>query len=381
MKRTLILAVDRDDDFGVKAGVETPVIGVEEVMVAAMKLGAADPEDSDVNSVFSAIRIHDELFAEGKDVQVALICGDKKVGHKSDAAIIDELEAVIDTVQPDRVILVSDGSEDEYVYPIISSRVPIDSVKKVFVKQAPGLEGSLYIISRMLRDNDKRRRFLAPMGWMLIIISMIFMIPDFLRYLSDGNSEVILGMTGTFFIFFIGVVFCIYAYNIMDHIRLQYDRMMKDVKSGNLSIVFNVLAIALLISGIVVGTLAVTNMYESSFVYKALTFASNVLWLAIFALICAGFGKFIDAYMKTRTFNRSFMIGSLTALALAFVIQGIIDMMCAAFGFAFAGEVVVIYEFMLGIGFGMCAAILQMSFKELFDSIKTEEEEDPDAVL
>ena len=168
VKKTLVLAVDRDDDYGVKANVETPIIGFDQCRDAAVSRGVVDPEDSDVNGLFAALNIYRELSEDGRDVEVALICGDKKVGHISDSVVIDELEAVLKEVQPDRVILVGDGAEDEYVYPIVSSRVPIDSVKKVYVKQAPGLEGAFYIVSRMLNDYEKRKRFLAPLGYLMI---------------------------------------------------------------------------------------------------------------------------------------------------------------------------------------------------------------------
>ena len=84
MKRTLVLAVDRDDDFGVKGRVTTPCIGIEDCLEAANALGIADPEDSDLNALYAAIGTCMELQEEGVDAEVALICGDEKVGHRSD---------------------------------------------------------------------------------------------------------------------------------------------------------------------------------------------------------------------------------------------------------------------------------------------------------
>ncbi|MDR0309422.1 MAG: DUF373 family protein, partial [Candidatus Methanoplasma sp.] len=186
MKKTLVLVVDRDDDFGVKGKIETPVIGVEGCSVAATALGMADPEDSDINALYAAINIYREIIADGNtEVEVALIGGNEKVGYRSDAAIVDELEEVLRTTSPDRVILVGDGAEDEYVYPIVSSRIPIDSVKKVYVKQVPGLEGTVYIISKILEDSGKRKRFLAPIGWMIILLSLVFIVPALATNLSD----------------------------------------------------------------------------------------------------------------------------------------------------------------------------------------------------
>ena len=52
--KTLVLNVDRDDDFGRKAKVKSPMIGIKDNIESANKLGQADPEDSDLNAIFSA---------------------------------------------------------------------------------------------------------------------------------------------------------------------------------------------------------------------------------------------------------------------------------------------------------------------------------------
>jgi len=49
--KTLILNVDRDDDFGRKAKVKSPIVGRRDNIDAANKLGQVDPEDSDLNNL------------------------------------------------------------------------------------------------------------------------------------------------------------------------------------------------------------------------------------------------------------------------------------------------------------------------------------------
>ena len=134
--KTLVLCVDRDDDFGRKAGLNSPFIGREENMIAANGLALKDPEDSDINTIFAAISMYDEMLKKGVDVEIATLCGDIHVGYESDLALTTQLETVINITSADRVILVSDGAEDEYIYPIISSRIKVDSVKKVYVYAA-----------------------------------------------------------------------------------------------------------------------------------------------------------------------------------------------------------------------------------------------------
>ena len=62
----LVLCIDRDNDLGRKGGVESPVVGRQANIDAALKLGMADPEDSDVNTIFGGIKLLDELIASGK---------------------------------------------------------------------------------------------------------------------------------------------------------------------------------------------------------------------------------------------------------------------------------------------------------------------------
>src|SRR4030042_5966013 len=115
--KTLILNIDRDDDFGRKADIKSPVIGIRDNISAANKLGQADPEDSDLNAIFSAISIYNNFVKEKKDVEIATICGDINVGIKSDEIITEQLERVIKETKVDNVVLVTDGVEDEYVLP------------------------------------------------------------------------------------------------------------------------------------------------------------------------------------------------------------------------------------------------------------------------
>ena len=73
MTRTLVLTVDRDNDLGLKTGIRGPVVGRRQVMAAALKLGIADPEESDTNAMLGALSQHDNLAennSEEEEVEV-----------------------------------------------------------------------------------------------------------------------------------------------------------------------------------------------------------------------------------------------------------------------------------------------------------------------
>ena len=175
--KTLILNIDRDDDFGRKADIKSPVIGIRDNISAANKLGQADPEDSDLNAIFSAISIYNNFVKEKKDVEIATICGDINVGIKSDEIITEQLERVIKETKVDNVVLVTDGVEDEYVLPIIQSRIKITSINRVAVKQSRELEDTYYRIMKILEDDKVQKQFVLPIA-LVLIVGAIFVLLD-----------------------------------------------------------------------------------------------------------------------------------------------------------------------------------------------------------
>ena len=86
MKGILILSVDRDNDLFEKAKISGPIIGREANLNAANKLALADPQDTDANAIFQAVKKYDEL---GKDyeVQIVTLTGNKKLGYEADKTI------------------------------------------------------------------------------------------------------------------------------------------------------------------------------------------------------------------------------------------------------------------------------------------------------
>src|SRR5271157_2112839 len=112
---SLVLCIDRDDDLGRKAEVKSPVIGRDANIDAAVRLGTADPEDSDTNTIFGGIKVFDELVAAGQEVEIASIAGDMKVGLTSDEKLAAQLEELISRFKPEGVVVVSDGAEDEAI--------------------------------------------------------------------------------------------------------------------------------------------------------------------------------------------------------------------------------------------------------------------------
>jgi putative membrane protein len=184
--KTLVLCVDRDNDIGVKTGIEGPVIGKEANVRAANRLGMADPEDTDLNTLFMAVRMYDDLVRAGVPVEIATVCGDERVGPRSDTVVAAQLDQVLEEVRPDHAYLVSDGADDEYVYPLITSRIKVNHVKRVYVRQSPSIESTYYMFVKTLKDERFRGKLATPVALVLILYGALSLLAFAFRVSTEG---------------------------------------------------------------------------------------------------------------------------------------------------------------------------------------------------
>ncbi len=185
-KRTLILCVDRDDDLEKKAGVKTPVFGRKGNLDAAIALALSDPEESDANAMFEAVRIYDKLKDEGKpeeDFEIAAISGSEIGGVTADRKIVAELGQLLGTFAATEIILVVDGYSDEAVLPLVQSRVPVTSVSRIIIKHSESIEETAALFSRYLKmvwEDPRYSRLLLGVPGVLLLVAGILSIFNFL---------------------------------------------------------------------------------------------------------------------------------------------------------------------------------------------------------
>lgn len=326
MKKTLVLVVDRDDDFGVKGKVNTPVIGVQNCLDAATAFGIADPEDSDLNALFAAVSVCLEIQEDGHEADVALICGDEKVGHRSDLALVAQLEEVLDEIQPDSVVLVGDGAEDEYIYPIISSRAHVDSVRKVYVKQSPGIEGSFYIITKMLSDPGKRKRFLVPLGFIIVLLSLFFIMPALLVYSSDHDINTLASMSGSLAFFFIGVVLILYGYNVSELYQEFRKNLISSLAGDTTRLLFLCVSLSIVLLMAVWNYVEVNGLYITSVFQWILYYFTSLVWPIVIAIMVYVVGQIIQDYQTSKTVKLSLVFGCIGIVNLGLVLTGVLDL-------------------------------------------------------
>ncbi len=172
VKPLLVLCIDRDNDLYEKAKVSGPLIGREENLEGATKLALADPEDPDANSMFSAIKVYDQLKAGKKNVEIITLTGHKKLGHRADMEISGQLNKILAEIPAESCVFVSDGASDEELMPIIRSRIKIDAVKVVVMKQAKELEKTYFVLLEKLKDPYYARIVFGVPAVLLLLFSL-----------------------------------------------------------------------------------------------------------------------------------------------------------------------------------------------------------------
>jgi hypothetical protein len=193
-KRILILCVDRDADIETKAGIKTPIVGRTANLDSAVSLALKDPEEADANAMFESVRLIDRLQQDKKPeetFEVATVSGSELGGVSADRKLVDELNRVIDSFSATEVILVTDGFTDEAILPLVQSRVPVSSVRRVVIKHSESIEETAAVFTKYFRMlfNDPRYSRIA-----LGIPGLLFLLYGILALTVSGFTLQLYGL-------------------------------------------------------------------------------------------------------------------------------------------------------------------------------------------
>ncbi len=292
----LVLCVDLDNDVGRKTGFETPVVGRETVEAAAVSLATADPEDSDVNVLFQGLSLHDGLETEGETVEVAVITGNEDTDVSANREVGDELDRVLaglSTGESVSAIVVTDGAQDESVIPVIRSRVPIDGVRRVIVRQAQDLESMYYTIKQVLNDPETRGTILVPLGILLLVYPLVA-ITDLLGLPSSvlGVLSALLGL----YVLFRGL-------GLEETVDAYAEHARRLLYTGRVTLITYVVAAALMFIGGTSGIEALETARARTAMSRVEVVAALVYgavqWFAA-AGITSSLGQITDEYLADR---------------------------------------------------------------------------------
>jgi putative membrane protein len=307
----LVLCVDLDDDLGRKTGVETPVVGEDAVRDAAVSLATADPEDSDVNVLFGGLHIYEEAL---EPVTIAAVTGTEGDDVRANRAVGREIDAVLEAF-PDsdvRAVVVTDGAQDESVLPVIRSRVVIDGVRRIVVRQAQDLESMYYTMKQVLNDPETRGTVLVPLGVLLLIYP--------LAILSDwlGLPGAVLGVTSGL----LGLYALGRGLGMGASVRESLSSLRESLYAGRVTLVTSVVAVVLVLIGATEGYELLEAGRTSGTVespleaFATFTFGA-VRWIAV-AGITSSLGRITDAYLaeefQWQHLNAPFYVLAITAV-------------------------------------------------------------------
>ncbi len=365
--RKLVLCIDRDDDIGTKTGLATPIIGRKSMLNAAVKLGLRDPEDSDTNSLFSAISTYDELKREGQDVELAAVTGSPQIGWRSDEILAKELDNILKKTDPDSVILISDGAEDEYITPIITSKVDISHVKNVHVKQIKSVENFYYMIVKSLQEEKTKRKVLFPVSLALLVygfFTVLSLIGD-IYYRGWGALEGFSSFGVGLISFVLGIYIIGRIFELDRKLLRAYYDLKKAISTAAVWLPFTIVAILVVLGSTQLGWSAILDLDEPSMFVAFLTFASTVIWWWIGAILLHELGQVIDIYLKQGEIKRSFWAILFSLLALTFIFWGAFSYIRVMVGME-AGNVLpmVAINITLGLLIGILGGITHAGFEE-----------------
>ena len=307
----LVVCVDRDDDLGRKAGIAGPVIGRANVVEAAMKLGIADPEDSDTNAMLAAVQLLDELRNDGEEAEVVLLTGSPKVGVVSDRKVAEQFDRVLREIPVTSAHLVTDGAEDEDLFPILYSRVHVDGVRRVLIRQSASLESTYYTVLSALKDPKLRHKTVLPLALVVLILG-----------LAAAGGVIWWGIIGLSIL--LGIYLIFWTFDIDEALIDAIRSVSSDVRQGSVAIGFAILAVGFVGAGFQVGYNQYVGFPNSTPIDRILYFVqAGLLWWLFGAMVWES-GRAIRYYLRRSRFPRSFPIASTSIVGIGVLSYGIV---------------------------------------------------------
>jgi len=306
---TLVLCVDRADDIGRTVGVSMPVDGWDAVRSLVTEVGLADPEDSTVNCLLEALRVTRDLRSDDEAAIVAVVSGSGDSPVDADRSVAAQVDTLLDQYAPDSAIIVTDSADDERLVPIIESRLPVDSVDRVVVRQARDIESTYYLLKQFLADEELRSTVLVPLGVGLLLLPVLLI--RFSLGVALAGLASLLGAA----VLYKGLAIDVYLSRLPDQVR-------DALYSGQVSVVTYAVAGGLALVGIFLGGLAVSPVADGVVLVPVMQFFySSIPWLALAALTASA-GRLLDELIEADRIPRPYLNLPFGVVALGLVVRG-----------------------------------------------------------
>lgn len=309
---TLVLCVDRSDTIGRAAGLETPIVGWEAVRSLVIEVGLADPEDTSVNTLLEGLRVARDLRDEGdRGATIAVISGTAESMVSADRSVARQIDQLIEELEPTSAVVLVDSAQDEQVVPIVESRIPVDGVNRIVVRQARDIESTYYLLKQFLADEELRQTTLVPLGVTLLAFPLL---------MTQTSPEIALASITAV----IGIFLLYKGLGVDEYVAGIPGWVRRSLYSGRVSIVTYVVAGGLAVIGLFAGVLGVSSLAgdtQSSLLLVMQFFYDSVAWLAMAALV-GSMGRLMDAALRDGYIPGPYLNIPFGVLAVGIVIRG-----------------------------------------------------------
>lgn len=302
---TLVVCADRTGNIGP----DGLVVGWEAIQSLVTDVGLEDPEDSRVNCLLETLRVARDLRDDGEDVVVAVVSGGAS-DVDSDRTIARGIDSLVEEYDLQSAIVVTDSASDERLVPIIESRVPVDAVDRVVVRQAHDIQSTYYLLKQFLGDEELRGTVLVPIGAALLAVPVLMLLVESVTV----SLAALAGVIGSFLL---------YKGFGIDTILAALPGVIREAfYSGQVSLVTYVVGAGLALIGIFAGGISASAMGDASELLLVLRFIfDSVPWLALAALAAAT-GRLIDEFLSEEQIRGAMLNLPFGVMAVGLVIRG-----------------------------------------------------------
>lgn len=304
-ERILILTVDRDNDIGKLLKVSGPIIGYEKNLKLASDLLLLDPEESDANAIFGALKKYNDLKKD-YTVEVATLTGHSKENlFFADKNIAIQLKDVFNEFPASGVVFVSDGAEDDQVIPIVQNFAPIISKETIIVRQERSIENTFYFIKKAIKDPAFSK---IIFGIPAIILLLFF----FFGRLAFSIVALVLGL-----------FFLIKGFNLEPKIIKFFNNIFSKLSLTRISFPFYLGGLFLLFFTIFTGVNLFISNPEFLFWFRLIYVIRAILLYLVLSLAAFVIGDIIDLFYSKEAYKLGRSIFMLFSI---FVFSAILDL-------------------------------------------------------
>jgi len=302
---TLVVCLYRGPSF---PEVEPPVVGRAAVERLVTTAGVDDPEDSRVNCLLEGLRLEREM----DDETVLAVLSGTGEGVGADREIAAQVDQLVAEYDPDSAVVIVDSAEDERLVPIVESRVPVDAVDRVVIRQARDIESTYYLLKQFLADEELRKTILVPVGLALLAF------PALLAVFEDVTVAIgaIAAVVGLFLLY--------KGLNIASLLVDASEGVRDALYDGQVSLVTYVVAAGLALVGIFVGLLGVSSLdtrTSGELILVAQFVHDAVPWLTGAALIASA-GRLLDEFIRDDELGTAYINLPFIAVAVGVAVRG-----------------------------------------------------------